>query len=145
MHFFIVKGKYYTTVCTKTVGATLDILSDVNLCYAGHYQATQDIFRKNRKTKNKTCFRTLLYILGISYKMDKMTLTYMNKCIYVFIKIYEKFSKISAVGLVIISASFCLMRNWSGTRQIGIFLSRGKRRLRIFASQNNTAREFCVM
>jgi len=42
------------SVCTKTVGTTLDILSDVNLCYAGHYQATQDIFR--------TCFGTLLYI-----------------------------------------------------------------------------------
>ena len=55
--------------------------------------------------------------------MDNMTLTYMNKCIYVvFFKIYQKFGKISAVGLVIISAIFCLMRNGSGTRQIGIFL-----------------------
>ena len=36
-------------VCTKTVGTTLDILSDVNLCYAGHYQATQDIFRKTER------------------------------------------------------------------------------------------------
>ena len=63
---------------------------------------------------------------------------------FFFPKIYQKFSKISAVGLVIISASFCLMRNWSGTRQIGIFLSRGKRQLRIFASQNKTASE-CVL
>jgi len=78
--------------------------------------------------------------------MDNMTLTYMNKCIYVFFsKIYQKFSKISAVGLVIISAIFCLMRNGSGTRQIGFCLSRGKRQLRIFASKNKTAWEFCVM
>jgi len=40
--------------------------------------------------------------------MDNMTLTYMNKCIYVFSKIYQKFGKISAVGLVIISAFFVL-------------------------------------
>ena len=31
--------------------------------------------------------------------MDNMTLTYMNKCI-IFFKIYQKFSKISAVGLI---------------------------------------------
>jgi len=53
--------------------------------------------------------------------MDSMTLIYVKKCIYVFSKIHQKFGKISAVGLVIISAIFCLMRNWSGTRQIGIY------------------------
>ena len=58
--------------------------------------------------------------------MDSMTLTYVNKCIYVFSKIYQKFGKISAVGLVIISAIFCLMRNWSGTCQIGNFFESRK-------------------
>ena len=51
--------------------------------------------------------------------MDNMTLTYMNKCIYVFFPNntrYFQFGKIAAVGLVIISSIFCPMRNGSGTR-----------------------------
>ena len=33
---------------------------------------------------------------------------------------FQKFGNISAVGLEIISAIFCLMRNGSGTRQTGV-------------------------
>jgi len=29
-------------VCAKTVWTTLDSLTNANLCYAGHFQATQD-------------------------------------------------------------------------------------------------------
>ena len=40
-------------VCgAKTVWTTLDSLSDVNLCYAGHFQATQAVFRKRKKRDN---------------------------------------------------------------------------------------------
>ena len=45
-----------------------------------------------------------------------------------FSKIYQKFSKISAVGL----ASFCLMRNWSVTRQIGIVFESRKAPIEYF-------------
>jgi len=65
--------------------------------YAGHFVRRRSVLRrtlsshaghikKNRKIKNKTCIRTLLYIPSISYTMDNMTLTYMNKCIYFFPK-----------------------------------------------------------
>ena len=80
--------------------------------------------------------------------MDSMTLTYVNKCIDVFSKIYQTFGKISAVGLVIISAIFCLIVLCViglVPVKLGIFLSRGKRQLKSFASQNKTAWEFCVM
>jgi len=55
--------------------------------------------------------------------MDNMTLRYMNKCIYVFSKIYQKFSKISAVGLVIISAIFVLCVMGPEPVKLGFFES----------------------
>jgi len=74
---------YPIAVCTKTVGTTLDILSDVHLCYAGHYQATQDIFKKQKYKKQNLFSNPFIHI---SYTMDNMTLTYMNKCICFFPK-----------------------------------------------------------
>jgi len=49
-------NKTNTTVCTKTIWTTVDILSDVNLCYAGHIQATQDILRKSKDNKQNLFF-----------------------------------------------------------------------------------------
>jgi len=46
------KWNFNVTVCAKTVWTALDISSDVNLCYAEHFQATQDIVKKKDNKQN---------------------------------------------------------------------------------------------
>jgi len=59
---FLVKFFSNFSVCTKTIWTTVDILSDVNLCYAGHFQATQDIFRKSKDNKRNLFLRPLIHL-----------------------------------------------------------------------------------